>query len=283
MAQGRFPFWNPFSMLGRPVFGDWRVASYDENAKFLTQAPMHRYFHMAGREAMLSPYFNEFLNAIKRHPLGTIEDNFRHREFDPMMSLASVRWFVTDQKAYGHPNLRKTAEFGRYAVFENNAALPRGFFVDQVHFTQDQSKTLGTMQQTPELFRRTALVHRPLPVMKFSLPDQPPIPVNRMPDEVQWSLPKHSDDMFLVLTDNFYAGWTAEIDGKPSKIYRTNWFMQGLIVPAGSRMLRLSYFPPGLKTAKAISGVGISLLLLSFVTSGVLWWRKRNTREEPKS
>jgi hypothetical protein len=48
---------------------------------------------------------------------------------------------------------------------------------------------------------------------------------------------------YLVLTDQYYPGWMAELDGKKSQILKANCFMRSVYVPEGKHLLRFSYQP----------------------------------------
>lgn len=70
-------------------------------------------------------------------------------------------------------------------------------------------------------------------------------------------------------------GFTATIDGKPTKIYRVNMGMSGIIVPPGKHFIEASYLTPGLKLGAIISGIMMTLLLIYFLMS---YRRYRNIR-----
>lgn len=38
---------------------------------------------------------------------------------------------------------------------------------------------------------------------------------------------------FLVLSNIYYPGWQAKIDGSPIKIYLTNYSLMGILIPEG--------------------------------------------------
>ena len=63
-----------------------------------------------------------------------------------------------------------------------------------------------------------------------------------------------SDPAILVITDTFYPGWQATIDDQPAHIYRANYALRAIVVPAGSHTVRVTYNPFSLKL-----GVGFSL------------------------
>jgi uncharacterized membrane protein YfhO len=48
---------------------------------------------------------------------------------------------------------------------------------------------------------------------------------------------------FLVLTDQMYPGWTAELDGKNTDIVTANGFYRAVAVTAGKHLVRFSYQP----------------------------------------
>ena len=40
-------------------------------------------------------------------------------------------------------------------------------------------------------------------------------------------------DGFLVLSDAYYPGWRATVDGAETPVYATNYLLRGVYVPAG--------------------------------------------------
>lgn len=57
----------------------------------------------------------------------------------------------------------------------------------------------------------------------------------------------------LVISNNYYPGWTATVNGEPTPIYRTNWIVSGVLVPAGRSEVVLRFATPGLRTGVAVS------------------------------
>lgn len=56
-------------------------------------------------------------------------------------------------------------------------------------------------------------------------------------------------DGFVVDADQYFAGWTAAVDGVETPIYQVDGFMRGVKVPAGSHRLEFRYAAPGLRTS----------------------------------
>jgi hypothetical protein len=66
---------------------------------------------------------------------------------------------------------------------------------------------------------------------------------------------------FLVLGDFYYPGWRANVNGQPTRIFRTNYIQRGILVPAGQNFIRFEFHPADLYTGAAVSGSGILLCL----------------------
>ena len=69
-------------------------------------------------------------------------------------------------------------------------------------------------------------------------------------------------DGFLLLADTFYPGWTAEVDGVETTIYRANLAVRGIALPKGRHEVRFVYSAPGFFRGLQVSLLAISALLL---------------------
>jgi hypothetical protein len=66
----------------------------------------------------------------------------------------------------------------------------------------------------------------------------------------------------LVLTDHYYPGWLATVDGKEVSVLRANGVMRGVFVQPGKHLVEFSYEPKSLRTAFIISLVACFLLIV---------------------
>lgn len=64
-------------------------------------------------------------------------------------------------------------------------------------------------------------------------------------------------DGFVVLSEVFYPGWQAEVDGRPARVYRADGGLRAVFVPAGHHQLTCVFRPASLRL-----GAGITLLTL---------------------
>jgi len=68
----------------------------------------------------------------------------------------------------------------------------------------------------------------------------------------------------LVLSEMYFPGWQATVDGVATPIYRTNYLFRGIVVPAGRHTLSFSYRPRSVVIGAAISGLALVVALAVF-------------------
>lgn len=78
----------------------------------------------------------------------------------------------------------------------------------------------------------------------------------------------------LVLTDIFYPGWSAVVDGRPTRIYPANFAFRGVLVPAGLQTVEFVYRPRSFRVGAAVSA-GSFLVLVFFGFALARWpWHR---------
>ena len=65
------------------------------------------------------------------------------------------------------------------------------------------------------------------------------------PGEIKANV-KADQPRLLVVSEGWTPDWRAYIDGKPAPIYRTNYLVQGVVVPSGEHEVRLASSLPAL-------------------------------------
>ncbi|HBL32052.1 MAG TPA: hypothetical protein DD490_34955, partial [Acidobacteria bacterium] len=69
----------------------------------------------------------------------------------------------------------------------------------------------------------------------------------------------------VYASESYFPGWRATVAGRPAPILVANHAFRAVPVPAGTTVVELSYFPPGLKSGlgvSALSGLAVALLAL---------------------
>jgi hypothetical protein len=81
------------------------------------------------------------------------------------------------------------------------------------------------------------------------------------------------DSATLVVSENYYPGWTATVDGTPARLGRADYTMIGVELPRGARKIALTFTSPSYERGKAITWIAIAIGLI--LTAFGLWRDRR--------
>jgi hypothetical protein len=81
--------------------------------------------------------------------------------------------------------------------------------------------------------------------------------------------PPPAEPVALVVSENYFPGWTATVDGKPAQVTRANFNLIGVVLPAGAANVQLRFADPAYGTGKAITLIALALALLALVGGAV--------------
>jgi hypothetical protein len=76
----------------------------------------------------------------------------------------------------------------------------------------------------------------------------------------------------LVASENFYPGWTATVDGKPATVYRSDYVLMSVPLPAGATTVEFSFTNATYPRGRTVTYVA---LLLSVVLIAAGWMADR--------
>jgi len=184
-----------------------------------------------------------------------------------LWQLMNVR-YVIDRRDIGDPGLRPAFEEDELKVFEMGDPFERAWLVSAVEIMADETAIVQRLAADGFELRRIALVSEALA--------QPLHPAATGTVSVSEFSPTYlemavttQENQLLVLSQIYYPGWRAEIDGRPADLLRLNLVQQGLVIPAGDHLVRLTFRPNSFIAGGFVSG---GALLLSVA---MLVWGRR--------
>jgi hypothetical protein len=172
----------------------------------------------------------------------------------------------------------KPEDVGEASVYENLRARPRAWLVGKV-LTVAEEEALGALHSSRladgSAFNpaEVALVEEPLDFTTQVLDREATARVVHLSDEQMEVETRANAPAFLVTSDVFYPGWQATVDGAPARLYRADYALRGLPVPAGTHTIRFEFRPRSFYRGAFISAA--SLLLLA---AAVFWLNRKATR-----
>jgi membrane protein YfhO len=255
---------------------------------------------VTGKNQQFPKWYREFAALIEPQP------NLSHVVFDQTHSrffdLLNVRYVMTHAQAprlEGY-DLITTAE--GIALYENKNAMPRAFFARRTVESPTHEDAINEMRNPAFDPKTTAIIEMPDNKTraqttgagedngeKARAETQGPPPATQssivsplsaeeaeiISDERNALLIETSraEAATLVLSDNYYPGWAAYVDGQPVEVFRANCSMRAVKVPAGRHMILFEFAP-----AAFYASIYLSVAAAAIVAAGMFFGSLRRNQ-----
>lgn len=159
----------------------------------------------------------------------------------------------------------------KWKAYERKTVLPRAFLADS-YIIHKSDKELIHAIFDPKIDLKKTLILEQDPHWNIESGGDGVVKLtqyepNKVKLEVTTEKPKA-----LFLSDAFYPGWKATIDGKVTKIFRADFTFRAIEIPSGNHTILFNYDPESFMMGKLISLISCAILIL-FLFKEVL--RKR--------
>ncbi len=230
-------------------------------------------------------YFDSFPSEWGRDFYATIEFNGQHSEVSlgitEQNKYTPGQMVVNGESVNGDwsfatfylPRPELVFEDGKTRVYLNEGYFERVFVVPQAMIATMPDKALTAVTQQADKLHQ---------VVVLELENQPPppelgqgqaAPGRAVITEYALNHVVIEADMetagFVVLADTYYPGWRATIDGQRIPVYRADYLLRAVYVPAGQHTIRFSFLPVDFVVGAVVSGLTLLLAM------GLLWWARR--------
>jgi len=209
--------------------------------------------------------------AIARALAGAGSGQVRPEAISRLLSLAGVDRLIT----YGGieaPGLAGAARLEgesniSVVVMKNAGALPRAWIAPRSEVIPDLGAALRRLDDPSFDPRQVALLEQPLSASTvahaLAAPADGPAPkvITETARHVVVSIPAGATG-YLVLSDTFYPGWKARVDGQEAMIVRADAMFRAVALPAGAREVEFSYAPSSVRSGLMVTAASLLLAAL---------------------
>lgn len=202
-------------------------------------------------ERYLAPYVQALQNGLKD---STFNSN-TYLQSMPILNALNTKYIIYNPQAF---------------PIVNNFAYGNAWFVDNYKYVETPKEELDAIGNTD--LKRTAVIYKKINDVS-KLPD-----LDIMGDSTRRIiLTAYKPDIltfeevsnkggFVVFSDIYYPkGWIATIDGKPTTIYRTDYILRGIVVPAGKHTIKFVFKPDSVYVGKKIATAGSILVVVALL------------------
>jgi hypothetical protein len=243
---------------------------------------------VSGKNQQFPIWYREFASLIEPQP------NLSHVVFDqyrsPFFDVLNVRYVMTHESAApldGY-DLLGTAE--GVSLYENKNAMPRAFFANQIIEAPSHAEALRILSGSGFDPRTTVVIEgaaaRPAMQMTSSMQVRnvtepysglmkqmnvllaPAIATIIEDKRARVAIQTENwTEGLLVLSDNYYPGWRALVDGVPAEVLRANCTMRAVNVPAGRHLVSFVFMPAAVFVSMYVSLSAAALTLAALILS----------------
>jgi hypothetical protein len=216
-------------------------------------------------------------NELGRYQLlGGFSERWKQIANPNFWHLMNIKWVLTDAEDLGVAGLTRVVGPVRNAygtnvyVFQIMDPNPAAWIAPAIVKATDE-EMLGTVLDPRFDVRRAALFDTASTVNAVqlqSLPEGLPINVKTTrfdPGAIDVELDQPAPaGSALIVSENYYPGWSATADGKPATIGRADMTLIGVELPAGARKIELRFSSKPYETGKTITLFALML--------AIAWW-----------
>ena len=172
----------------------------------------------------------------------------------------------------------KRKEFEQSAtikIYENKKALPHAYLVSQCTVIKSEKtykKVLQSKTFNPEKILLLDEEPKDYSCEEKEVPAiQEPVRIDSYKsNEVELTI-NARERKLLFLSDSYYPGWKAYINGKKTPIYRANYLFRAIVVESGESQVRFEYDPLSFK-------LGLAITVLTILMCGVYLYKYKIER-----
>jgi len=184
-----------------------------------------------------------------------------------LLGLMNVGYFIGDQAGQDWPQIYRS---NALTIWRVPNPLPRAYFVPQARYVSSPADVLSTLTAANFDSRREVVI--------MNKDVNPPQHGNNVDSSAVGSVAVAAQTAqhvqlsvdtpgvgFVVLTDTYYPGWQATVDGQPAKIWQANLAFRAVAVEAGQHTVDFYYRPYSFTIglwASAITGLAIAVAII---------------------
>jgi len=224
---------------------------------------------VAEREGMY-PTWSDFAERRKYYNLANVRFlvEFANKEFPPEQI----------------PGIREIYRDSKVRIFEDAAVLPRAFVVTAARKVSSSKDAFDKVFETSFDARKVVIVEDPRNVLPEEISDRRQgqfaaasvraASASRLLVEVV-----SPESGVLVLSDAFYSGWRAMVNGREASVLRVDGFARGVVVDRGPNTVVFEYRP---RYLAAFFAASISAMLIALLLAAIQFRGRKNVSGQQK-
>jgi hypothetical protein len=233
-----------------------RIATSQPSADTVGRCQAAGLDHVGGYEPMMLRRYAELMNSARGADPSTPMVILASVGPHPVVDMLAVRIWFREGASDEHPN-----------------RLPRAWVVNNAVVLESKEERLRVLAKGPWDPRKTVILEefpKEAPPVTTEGPAGTAKVVSRRAGEYVLEA-ENGADAYLVLSEAYYPGWSAEVDGKPVDVVPANHLIQAVRLPPGKHVVRFAY-------RSRFLGAGLASALLGALAPAAIVLVRRRRR-----
>lgn len=276
-----------------PISNEFVKISGKDRSISNMEAGVGDYYNLLSLEGYDALYVKKYGELIASLSDGVFKESSRSvvyfprdgKYIQPFVNLLDVKYVIhkisDGRVGWAFPFWENPSQFvkiysdAQFEIYENKSSFPHAFLAGDYILASNDLQIVKTLVNNKIDLRKTVVLEEDPKISKGTELGSSNI-LKYSPNEVKIETNTPVGRM-LFLSDNFYPGWKATIDGKETKIYRADYTFRAVPVPSGKHIVKFIYEPfsfvfgSGLALAGGI-GIAIFTLIPKFLTRKSSSW-----------
>lgn len=162
---------------------------------------------------------------------------------------------------YDENELSPVFEDNKFEIYKNNKSMSRAVLVSNYKVIKSPEKIIDEVFSGNFDYENQVIVEEDPLVLKKELKIKQAEIRDYSSNYVDIRT-KSDQDSLLLVTDNYYPGWKAYVDGKVAKIFRADYTFRSIVVPKGEHDVEFVYEPDSFRVGIYAAIIGLFGIIL---------------------
>lgn len=207
------------------------------------------------------------------------DDLLRTLPEERLWALLNVHYLIAKGRV-GAQELHKEGETVLYRLAE---PLPRAWIAGRMLVEPSRDRTLALLASPNFDLRETVILVEPPPLTPSPEAEGTARVTIYNPEYIALEA-RTSAAAFLVISEVYFPGWRAKVDGQEARLYRADHALRAVFLPAGEHRVELLYEPLAFRLGALVSlGTLLGLGLFAMLVGYKAWAKVRATALRPEA
>lgn len=216
--------------------------------------------HVGGYEPMRLTGYAEVTNVLAGLAATEFTEGTGAVAAHPFYDMLGGKVWILDDSQTPKTSWKQIGQLGNSRFYESPDAFPRAFLVPEAELISDRNERLQRLVSPDFSPDRKVLIESGQETLPRGVPGGSVTIQSRTPGHYTLDV-ETPGGSYLLLTESYFPGWRAEVDGRPARILKANHFLQAVWMPPGRHRMEFNYQSTYLNLGFTISGTALAFLI----------------------